>query len=58
MRNWRRIRFAVLVAHRRFGKTVLAVMATAYLKRPAIYLVPTLDLLGQWVGVLEHFFQA
>lgn len=39
------------------GKTVLAVMATAYLKRPAIYLVPTLDLLGQWVGVLEHFFQ-
>ncbi len=39
------------------GKTVLAVMATAYLKRPTIYLVPTLDLLGQWVGVLEHFFQ-
>ena len=38
------------------GKTVLAVMATAYLKRPAIYLVPTIDLLGQWVGVLEHFF--
>lgn len=38
------------------GKTVLAVMATAYLKRPAIYLVPTLDLLGQWVCVLEHFF--
>jgi len=39
------------------GKTVLAVMATAYLKRPAIYLVPTLDLLSQWVNVLQHFFQ-
>ena len=39
------------------GKTVLAVMVTAFLKRPAIYLVPTIDLLGQWVGVLEHFFQ-
>ncbi len=39
------------------GKTILAVMATAYLKRPALYLVPTLDLLGQWVGVLEHYFQ-
>ena len=38
------------------GKTILAVMAAAYLKRPAIFLVPTIDLLGQWVGVLEHFF--
>ncbi len=38
------------------GKTILAVMATAYLKRPAIFLVPTLDLLSQWAGVLEHFF--
>ena len=38
------------------GKTILAVMAAAYLKRPAIFLVPTIDLLGQWAGVLEHFF--
>ena len=39
------------------GKTILAVMATAHLKRPTLYLVPTLDLLQQWVAVLEHFFQ-
>ncbi len=38
------------------GKTILAVMAAAYLKRSALFLVPTLDLLSQWVGVLEHFF--
>ena len=38
------------------GKTVLAVMAAAYLRRPALFLVPTIDLLGQWCGVLEHFF--
>ena len=38
------------------GKTILAVMATAYLKRPTLFLVPTIDLLGQWTGVLEHFF--
>ena len=38
------------------GKTILAVMATAYLKRPTLFLVPTIDLLGQWCGVLEHFF--
>ncbi len=38
------------------GKTVLAVMAIASLKRPTICLVPTIDLLNQWVGVLTHFF--
>ncbi len=38
------------------GKTILAVMATVYLKRPTIYLVPTIDLLGQWAEVLERFF--
>lgn len=38
------------------GKTILAVMAAAYLKRPTLFLVPTIDLLGQWTGVLEHFF--
>lgn len=38
------------------GKTVLAVMAIAHLQRPALVLVPTIDLLQQWVGVLEKFF--
>ena len=38
------------------GKTILAVMAIAYLKRPTLVLVPTIDLLGQWTGILEHFF--
>ncbi len=38
------------------GKTILAVMAVACLKRPTLFLVPTIDLLGQWCGVLEHFF--
>ena len=39
------------------GKTILAVMAIARLRRPAIILVPTIDLLTQWCSVLERFFQ-
>ncbi|MBE6380077.1 MAG: DEAD/DEAH box helicase [Lentisphaerae bacterium] len=39
------------------GKTILAVMAIARLKRPTLVLVPTIDLLTQWAGVLETFFQ-
>ena len=39
------------------GKTILAVMAIARLRRPAIVLVPTIDLLTQWCSVLERFFQ-
>ena len=38
------------------GKTILAVHAIAELKRPAIILVPTIDLLVQWNLVLERFF--
>lgn len=38
------------------GKTVLAVMAIHALQRPALILVPTIDLLQQWTGVLEVFF--
>ena len=38
------------------GKTILAVMAIEYLRRPALVLVPTIDLLQQWTGVLEKFF--
>ena len=38
------------------GKTILAVMAIAHIKRPAIILVPTIDLLAQWAAVLERFF--
>jgi superfamily II DNA or RNA helicase len=38
------------------GKTVLAVMAIARLKRPTLVLVPTIDLLAQWTRVLEKFF--
>lgn len=39
------------------GKTILAVMAIAHLRRPALVLVPTIDLLTQWCSVLEKFFQ-
>lgn len=38
------------------GKTILAVMAIAAVKRPALVLVPTIDLLQQWAGILEQWF--
>lgn len=38
------------------GKTILAVMAIAELQRPALVLVPTIDLLAQWSAVLGKFF--
>jgi len=38
------------------GKTILAVRAMALLKRPSFIMVPTIDLLIQWVNVLERFF--
>ena len=38
------------------GKTILAVLAIASLRRPALVLVPTIDLLTQWTTVLERFF--
>ncbi len=37
------------------GKTILAVEAIASTKRPALILVPTIDLLTQWANVLESF---
>jgi len=39
------------------GKTILAVMAIARLKRPTLVLVPTIDLMTQWAAVLEKFFK-
>ena len=39
------------------GKTILAVMAIARLKRPTLVMVPTIDLMTQWALVLEKFFQ-
>jgi len=38
------------------GKTILAVMAIDYLKRPALVMVPTIDLMIQWAETLERFF--
>ena len=38
------------------GKTILAIMAIHRMKRSAMVLVPTLDLLSQWATVLERFF--
>ena len=38
------------------GKTILAVMAMAAIRRPTLVLVPTIDLLQQWTGVLENWF--
>ncbi|MDD5729235.1 MAG: DEAD/DEAH box helicase family protein, partial [Victivallales bacterium] len=37
------------------GKTFLAVRAINYLQRPALIVVPTIDLLQQWASVLEKF---
>ena len=37
------------------GKTILAVAAIARMRRPALVLVPTIDLLTQWTQVLERF---
>ena len=39
------------------GKTILAVSAISSTARPALILVPTIDLLTQWANVLESFFQ-
>ncbi len=39
------------------GKTILAVAAVALLRRSALVLVPTIDLLGQWCSVLTRYFQ-
>ncbi len=38
------------------GKTILAVMAIAEIRRPTLVLVPTIDLLQQWTSVLESWF--
>ena len=38
------------------GKTILAVQAVFEVKRPAVILVPTIDLLIQWTAVLERFY--
>lgn len=38
------------------GKTILAVQAISSTRRPALILVPTIDLLAQWANTLEGFF--
>jgi superfamily II DNA or RNA helicase len=38
------------------GKTYFAAMALNHIKRPALIVVPTIDLMHQWVTVLERFF--
>lgn len=38
------------------GKTYFAVMALDKVKRPALVIVPTIDLMAQWAAVLEKFF--
>ncbi|WP_044900835.1 DEAD/DEAH box helicase family protein [Myxococcus stipitatus] len=38
------------------GKTLLAVLAIAHVKRPTLVVVPTLDLMAQWQGVLARHF--
>lgn len=38
------------------GKTILAMMAIAHLRRPALILVPTIDLLTQWCSTINRFF--
>lgn len=38
------------------GKTLLAVLAIAHVRRPTLVVVPTLDLMVQWQGVLAKHF--
>ena len=38
------------------GKTILAVLAIHEIRRPALILVPTIDLLAQWAETLTRFF--
>ncbi len=38
------------------GKTILALMAIADVKRPTLVVVPTIDLLQQWHQLMEEFF--
>ncbi len=38
------------------GKTILAVLAIAATKRPTLVHVPTIDLMHQWMAVLQKFF--
>ncbi|MBQ7403124.1 MAG: DEAD/DEAH box helicase family protein [Lentisphaeria bacterium] len=39
------------------GKTFLAILAIASVKRSALIVVPTIDLVHQWASVLERFFE-
>ena len=39
------------------GKTILAMLAIAHLRRPTLILVPTIDLLTQWASTVERFFK-
>ncbi len=39
------------------GKSFLAVMAMTHVQRSTIVIVPTIDLVQQWAGLLERFFK-
>jgi len=39
------------------GKSYLAMLAMADVKRPTLVAVPTIDLMQQWAGQLERYFQ-
>jgi superfamily II DNA or RNA helicase len=39
------------------GKTILAVMTIAKVSRPTLVVVPTIDLMHQWISTLERFFE-
>lgn len=47
---------AIIVMPTGSGKTYLAAMVLHYLRRPALIVVPTIDLMQQWAGVLERLF--
>lgn len=40
------------------GKTILAMMAMAQVQRPTLIVVPTIDLMYQWLDVVKRFFDA
>ena len=57
-RKWKQNQYkGVVVMPTGSGKSFFAFMAINYLKRPALIVVPTIDLMQQWASQIERFFE-
>lgn len=54
---WKAGRRGMVILPTGTGKTYVAVLCIQKLSRPALIIVPTLDLLRQWHGLLSDFFK-